>query len=67
MFCPFKMANPELTDHYSTYEESHTGNHWECARDSCELWTERFGKCSLAVDAYLKGQADIRAERGVKD
>ena len=64
MFCPFKMANPELTGHYSTYEESYTGNYWECARNNCELWNERFGRCSLAVDAHIKAQDDLLKERG---
>ena len=43
----------------------------DCMRQECELWNERFGMCSFAVDAYLKGQEDWRAERaelkGVND
>lgn len=38
---------------------------WEkdvCLGKDCELWIERFGRCCMAVDAYLKGQADWRAE-----
>jgi len=56
MFCPFKFNNPSIDLRYC-----------QCEKEQCELWNERFGKCSLAVDAYLKGQEDIRAERGVKD
>lgn len=34
----------------------------DCLKADCELWIERFGRCCMAVDAYLKGQADWRAE-----
>ena len=67
MFCPFKMTSPELESHYDTHEASYTSTDWECARSSCALWNERFGQCSLAVDAYLKGQEDCLKERGMKD
>jgi len=67
MFCPFKMANPELAPHYMPEVGCSSARDWDCARNNCELWNERFGKCSLAVDAYLKGQTDIRAERRMKD
>jgi len=67
MFCPFKMANPELTPHYMPEAGCSSERDWGCERDYCALWNERFGQCSLVVDAYLKGQADIRAERGMKD
>jgi len=67
MFCPFKMANPELATHWQPTLTSYTDTDWVCEREQCELWNERFGKCALAVDAHLKGQEDIRAERGVKD
>ena len=56
MFCPFKFNNPSIDLRYC-----------QCEKEQCELWNERFGKCSFAVDAYLKGQEDIRAERGVND
>ena len=34
-----------------------------CLGKGCELWNERFGMCCEAVDAYLKGQEDWRAEK----
>jgi len=55
MFCPFKIAchaNPKQ---------------WDCEQAACQLWNERFGMCSLAVDAYLKGQEDRQKEKGIKD
>ena len=68
MFCPFKMANPELASHYDSRTETYTDWNWDCEKGSCELWNERFGQCSFhvltvmpeaaAVDAYLKGQAE---------
>jgi hypothetical protein len=64
MFCPFKMANPRnKEDRDGLLDQKYA----RCERGNCELWNTRFGRCSLAVDAYLKGQADMRAERGVKD
>jgi len=65
MFCPFKMANPELASHYDSRTEQYTDWNWECERGKCELWNERFGKCSRAVDAYLKGQEDLRKENEI--
>ncbi len=39
----------------------------DCLQAECAWWNDRFGMCSPAVDAYLKGQVDyhneIRAER----
>jgi len=35
----------------------------QCNRDDCAWWNERFGMCSQAVDAYLKGQRDWFLER----
>lgn len=67
MFCAFKMANPELVGGYKPQEGYYAEAKWDCEKENCELWIERFGRCALAVDAYLKGQADMRAERGVKD
>lgn len=54
MFCPFKFAKPN---------KIMEAGQCECERSSCALWNEHFGICSLAVDAYLKGQADWRAEK----
>jgi len=52
MFCPMKFINPNKPMEYC-----------QCEREQCEWWNERFGRCSLAVDAFLKGNADWRAER----
>jgi len=65
MFCPFKMANPELTSRYKPEEGCYSERDWDCEREKCELWNERFGKCSFAVDAYLKGQEDWRKEKEI--
>lgn len=65
MFCPFKMANPELVSHYLPKHQFDSETDWECARNNCELWNEHFGRCSLAVDAYLKGQEDYRREKEI--
>jgi hypothetical protein len=56
MICPFKLTNPNndsVKDPLSVI----------CVEEECALWNERFGMCSLAVDAYLKGQEDWRAEK----
>jgi len=52
MLCPLKFNNPN-----STMQQC------ECERTDCEWWNERFGRCSMAVDAYLKGQEDRRLEQ----
>ena len=62
MNCPFKMANPGLTPHWSHEEGSYTGQDCGCEKTNCELWNEHFGKCSLAIDAYIKGIEDYRKE-----
>jgi len=64
-YCPFKMANPELADHYDSNRGFSSGDRFECDRGYCALWNERFGMCSFAVDAYLKGQEDARKERDI--
>jgi len=65
MECPFRLIA------WATLaQESKERGNWidtACAQWNCPLWNERFGKCALAVDAYLKGQADMRAERGMKE
>jgi hypothetical protein len=52
MICPMKLAN----------SNKHPVE-CECERTDCEWWNERFGKCAVAVDAYLKGQEDRWLER----
>lgn len=41
---------------------SYDNAHDECLKQDCEWFNEHFGRCSLAVDAYLKGQEDHRLE-----
>jgi len=67
MFCPFKMANPELTSHWQPTLTNYTDTDWQCEKEQCEFWNERFGRCALAVDAYLKGQEDWWKERRIKE
>jgi len=65
MECPFRLiAWASLSQ-----ESRDRGNLIDttCAQWNCPLWNEHFERCALAVDAYLKGQADIRAERGMKE
>ncbi len=38
----------------------------DCRKQDCEWWNERFGRCAFAVDAYLAGQADWRAEKSTE-
>ena len=60
--CPF-LRSANLASQDPDY-------HWsgdDCMRQDCELWNERFGRCSFAVDAYLKGQEDWRRDRGIKE
>lgn len=60
MECPFRViAEASLS------QERRGRGDWlptECGSD-CALWIERFGRCALAVDAYLKGQEDWQAEK----
>ena len=35
----------------------------DCLKEECAWWNDRFGMCSQAVDAYLKGQEDWRREK----
>ena len=67
-YCPFKMANPGLTEHFDPQEGRFIETSWQCEEAACQLWNERFGQCSLAVedikvDAYLKGQEDWQNEK----
>ena len=64
MFCPFKMANPELTSKYNPNTERYDEPDWNCENANCALWNKRLGACSLTVDAYLKGREDWRKETG---
>jgi hypothetical protein len=34
----------------------------DCILNECAWWNEYFGKCCIAVDAYLKGIEDHRLE-----
>ena len=52
MLCPLKFNNPNKE-----------GQSCRCEQSDCALWNERFGMCSLAVVAYLKGQEDWQEEQ----
>ncbi len=65
MNCPFKMANPELASHWQPHTSCYTDWLWECERENCALWNERFQMCSQAVDAYLRGKEDRRRENEI--
>ena len=62
MFCPYKMSNEQLAGGYDPAAGSYGERDWECEQNGCQLWNERFGMCSRAVDAYLKGNEDWRRE-----
>ena len=65
MNCPFRV----IAEACLSLEKRDRGD-WvnpSCEQANCGFWIERFGQCALAVDAYLKGQADISAERRMKD
>jgi hypothetical protein len=50
-YCPFKMANPTLPP-----------SEWKCEKDGCAWWDEYWGKCSIAVEAMLRGHEDHQKE-----
>ena len=52
MLYPLKFNNPNKE-----------GQGCRCEQSDCALWSERFGMCSLAVVAYLKGQVDWRKKQ----
>jgi hypothetical protein len=62
MFCPFKMANPELASNWDTAAAMYSSQNWDCEKEKCAWWNERFGICSLTVDGYLKAIEDSRKE-----
>ena len=34
----------------------------DCLKEECAWWNDYYGKCSISVDAFLKGIADHRLE-----
>ena len=50
MFCPRKFNAKTLSVNGYAPMGGCT-----CERSACEWWIERFGRCCIAVDAYLKG------------
>lgn len=62
MICPLKFSPATLG-----YLGGLAKDSCQCEKGGCELWIERFGRCALAVDAYLKGQEDWLREKGVKE
>ncbi len=61
MICPMKFAQ-DFPEGYSN-ELLIANNYLKCHQGDCAWWNDRFGMCCKAVDAYLKGQEDYRAER----
>ena len=49
MKCPFSAIGYKIK-----------GIIFDCLREDCALWNNRFGMCCIAVDAYLKSQEDWR-------
>jgi hypothetical protein len=58
-FCPMKFNAVMYVDGQAVRSE------WYCEEHDCAWWNTRFGMCSQAVDAYLKGQADWRQEKEI--
>ena len=54
MICPLKPQ--QFDSHEECYPDA------TCDMGNCAWWEEHFGKCCIAVDAYLKGVADHRLE-----
>ena len=54
MICPLQPRN------YDPSEEHYLDP--TCDMEKCAWWEEHYGKCCIAVDAYLKGVADHRLE-----
>ena len=50
MYCPMSFVDPDFDPE-------------KCLEANCAWWNEHFGMCCQAVDAYLKGQEDLRKER----
>ena len=66
MFCPYKFNSSTVNAMgiVGQYEDGN-GNRiigCQCEGKQCEFWNERFGKCCMAVDAYLKGCEDAHNE-----
>jgi len=54
MFCPLRFIS---MDGYTCADD------YECTKEDCAWWSERFGMCCQAVNAYLQGLEDLRRER----
>ena len=55
--CPFLRAANAANE----YDPNWSGD--DCMKGDCELYNDWFGRCSFAVDAYLKGRQESIAER----
>ena len=56
------MKCPILKVDYRDDENMHRTEIISCLKEECAWWNDRFGMCSQAVDAYLKGQEDYHRE-----
>lgn len=54
MLCPLKFNSLSLGNHIQDM--------CKCEHQECAWWEERFGKCAIAVNAYLEGREDHQAE-----
>ena len=56
MFCPLKFNLKE------DLEDSHGVSGCQCEASQCAWWNDYWGKCAIAIDAYLRGIEDHRHE-----
>ena len=61
MKCPLKRSK------YVYLSGSEEAVFEDCIYRECAWWEERFGKCCIAVDAYLQSQADRHTEANTRN
>lgn len=57
MICPLKFNSNTIDADGNSRSHSCL-----CELQDCAWWNEYFGKCSIAIDSYLKGIEDHRLE-----
>lgn len=63
MICPLYQAALLSSPVNTSWNKKTKESYAPCDGADCAWWNEHFGGCCIAVDAYLKGQEDHRAER----